>query len=156
LSRRFATALLALTTVFGTTLLTARPAAAAGTCSGKVTKYPELRFDAFVGHRIVADNKFCFPQAAGTAGPYWGVSGTTTPTITFPSRIPAGGGEPVELVSGPTSIYGTTSRHTYRISVEQGPAWVPVKQTFTFGIHYYAVGNGRICFAGGACGPYSS
>jgi hypothetical protein len=114
----------------------------------------QLRFNAFVGHAIVANNKFCFMDPAGTYGPYDGVSGTTTPSITLPSRRIAGFGESVELVGTPRLIYANSRRHTYRISVKQGPAWLPLRQTFDFDIHYYDYGLGRICFAGHRCGPY--
>jgi hypothetical protein len=111
----------------------------------------QLRFNAVVGHAIVATNTFCFRQRTGTYGPYDG-SGATTSLSTFPSRLIAGLG--VELVGGPRLIYANSSRHTYRISVKHGPAYIPLGQTFDFDIHYYSYGLGRICFTGRTCGPY--
>ncbi|WP_248581734.1 hypothetical protein [Nocardioides sp. InS609-2] len=129
------------------------PASAAGVCAGKAHKFIELRFNAFAGHAIVANNKFCFKAPVGTVGPLYGISGTTPPTISLPSRLPMGGGESVELISGPDIISTSADQHIYRITIKQGAVMIPPNQSFSFDIHYYGNGTGKICFVGGSCGP---
>ena len=125
----------------------AHPAQAAGFCSRGTTKYTEVRYNAYFGHAVVANNKICIRGG--------NIVNSSKPTITFPSRMPAGGGETIKLTEGPDKIFDSSGRDTYRISVENGPAYIPnARQTFNFDIHYYRDGRARICFTGRACSSY--
>lgn len=141
-------AALTLATVAITLTLPLAAADAVGSCTAPTVKYTDTRFNAYLGHAVVATGKLCLRAGKLTA--------TRTPKITFPSRMPVGGGESVELVEKPSLIYQHSLRHTYRFSVRNGPAYLPwARQTFDFDVHYYSDGRSRICFAGRACGPYS-
>ena len=71
----------------------AAPAQAVGSCARATVKRTDVRFNAYLGHAVVATNKVCLRGGA--------IVGSTTPSISFPSRMPAGGGEAIELVRRP-------------------------------------------------------
>lgn len=118
-------------------------------CFNSVVKWPQASLDAFAGHRIVANAKVCLLY-----GPPGGIVFTSTPTISFPTRIPVVGlPETLSVTSGPNVVYESRDLVTYRISVKQEILKVGTQQ-FDFDIRFENAGA-KICFTAGkkTCGP---
>ena len=132
---------------------TIAPASAAGNCAGRQLFLEEPRLNAFAGHSIRATFKMCYIYPEPTRRVF--IAGSTTPVVSFPSILPAGAGESVDMARAPYPIRADKWKHVYRFTVKQGPVYVPVKQTFDFDIELNSVGGSRICFVGRACGTWA-
>lgn len=130
------------------------PADAAGaSCSGYVGGSKTIDFNAFAGHKVRATYKWCKPRPIGFIGPLQDnyLRGVTTPTISFPTRIPTGLGETLKLTQVPYAYSWTRSSAIFRFSVRQGHVAVPFSSEYDFELRVYPGGWGKICFVGKSC-----
>lgn len=137
-----------------TTVGLAAPAQAAGSsCTGYTGGSKTIDFNAFAGHKVRATYKWCNPRPVGFVGPVQTqyLRGVTTPTISFPTRVPTGLGEKLSLSQKPYLYSWSTSLAKFRFSVHQGHVAVPVSSDYDFEIRVYPGGKGKICFVGKSC-----
>jgi len=139
---------------------TGRADAAGGSCTGYVKRAHDIRWNAFVGHRVVLDFTECGYRRTGMVGPVVpGIRGMRRPVLALQNRIPFAGGETLR-VSTPVYHYSSTrGTFKYRWVLVQGHVATPrLTQNWHMELQVRRLNSpiARICFVGRACSAWQN